>query len=91
MCIPCRYEITLSWCLSVLGHKEVNSCLLQSYEYLVKMYDYCNKHNLPMAINVHYWALRDRLNELEILRKFVMDYAIPHGAVPTKLSDLFES
>ena len=71
------------------GHKELNACLFQSYEYLVRMYDYCDKHNLPMAINVHYWALRDRPNELEMLRSFVMDYAIPHGAIPTKLTDLY--
>lgn len=72
------------------GHSEVNACLLQSYEYLVKMFDYCDNHNLPMAINVHYWALRDKPQELEMLRKFVIDYAIPHDAIPTKLTDLFE-
>lgn len=72
------------------GHKEVNACLLQSYEYLVKMFEYCNKHNLPMAINVHYWSLRDNPEQLELLRRFVMDYAIPHGAIPTKLSDLLK-
>lgn len=72
------------------NHKEVNACLLQSYDYLVSMYNYCEKHNLPMAINVHYWHLRDNPVELEMLRKFVMEYALPKGAVPTRLSDLFK-
>lgn len=43
-----------------------------------------------MAINVHYWHLRDNPVELEMLRKFVMEYALPKGAVPTRLSDLFK-
>lgn len=68
-------------------HKEVNACLLQSYEYLVKMFDYCNKHNLPMAINVHYWALRDRPQELDMLLRFVQ-YAREKGAIPSKISDI---
>lgn len=71
------------------GHQEINACLLLSYEYLVNMFNYCDRHNLPMVINVHYWSLRDHPNELEKLRSFVMDYAIPHGAKPSKLSDLF--
>ena len=71
------------------SHKEFNACTLQSYDYLVRMYNYCEKHECPMAINVHYWSLRDNPNQLEMLRKFVMDYAIPRGSVPTRLSDLF--
>ena len=57
--------------------------------YLVRMFDFCSKHNYPMVINVHYWYLRDNPAELEKLRKFVMEYAIPKGAIPTRLSDLF--
>ena len=71
------------------NHKEINACILQSYEYLIKMFNFCCKHNYPMVINVHYWHLRDNPKELEKLRKFIMDYAIPRGAIPARLSDLF--
>ncbi len=43
-----------------------------------------------MVINVHYWHLRDNPSELEKLRKFIMDYAIPRGGIPTRLSDLLK-
>lgn len=72
-------------------HKEINACLLQSYTYLVKMFNFCDQHNYPMVINVHYWHLRDNPKELEILRQFVMDYAIPHGAIPTTISAILKS
>lgn len=72
-------------------HKELNACLLQSYDYLVKMFEYCKKHKLPMAVNVHYWHLRDNPKELETLRRFVMDYAIPNGAIPTTVSEILNS
>lgn len=72
-------------------HLEVNACLLQSGQYLRKMYDYCVKHNLPMVINVHYWHLRDNPQELEMLRSFIMDYAIPNGAIPSPISKILNS
>ena len=72
-------------------HKEINACLLQSYDYLVKMFEYCRKYDFPMVINVHYWHLRDNPTELETLRRFVMDYAIPNGAIPTTVSDILNS
>lgn len=72
------------------NHKEVNACILQTYDYLVKMFDFCCKHDYPMVINVHYWHLRENSAELEKLRKFVKEYAIPRGAVPTRLSELFK-
>lgn len=84
------YNLPYPGVLSYDNHKEVNACTLQSYEYLVKMFDFCCKHNYPMVINVHYWHLRDNPAELEKLRKFVMEYAIPKGAVPTRLSDLLQ-
>ena len=40
-------------------------------------------------MRVHYWHLRDNPSELEKLRKFVMEYAIPKGAIPVRLSELF--
>lgn len=84
------YRLPYPGVLKYNNHKEVNACLLQSYDYLVSMYNFCEKYNLPMVINVHYWSLRDNPKELEKLRKFVMEYAIPKGAVPTKLSDIFK-
>lgn len=72
------------------NHIEVNACALISFDKLVKLYSICEKYDLPMAINVHYWHLRDNPEYLEILRSFVMDYAVPKGAIPSKLSDIFE-
>lgn len=83
------YKLPYPGVLVYDNHKEVNACILQSYDYLVKMYNFCSKHNYPMVINVHYWHLRDNPAELQKLRKFVMEYAMPNGAIPTRLSDLF--
>lgn len=83
------YKLPYPGVLVYDNHKEVNACILQTYDYLVRMFDFCSKHNYPMVINVHYWYLRDNPAELEKLRKFVMEYAIPKGAIPTRLSDLF--
>lgn len=83
------YRLPYPGVLNYSDHKEVNACILQSYNYLVRMYNFCESHNLPMVINVHYWHLRDNPNELEMLKSFVYDYAIPRGAIPSKLSELF--
>lgn len=68
-------------------HKEVNACTIQSYDYLVRMYSYCEKMKAPMVINTHYWKLRDFPEERETLIKFV-NYAIGQGAQPVTLSSL---
>lgn len=70
------------------SHKELNACTLQGYNYLVRMFDYCCKINSPMAINVHYWHLRDNPSKLEELVHFV-NYALAKGAIPSRLSELF--
>lgn len=70
-------------------HHEMNACTLQGYDYLVKMYRYCEKHNYPMAINVHYWHLRDNPSELQELVRFVA-FAREQSAIPTKLSDVLK-
>lgn len=72
-------------------HLEISACLLQSYDYLVRMFEYCKKHSLPMVVNVHYWHLRDNPKELKMLRSFVMDYAIPNGAEPSTVSSILNS
>lgn len=87
--VRCVYKLPYPGVLEYNDHSEVNACILQSYDYLVRMYNFCETNNHPMVINVHYWHLRDNPLELEKLRAFVMDYAIPKGAIPTRLSDLF--
>lgn len=77
--------------LKYSDHLEINACLLQSGNYLRNVFDFCVKHNIPMVINVHYWHLRDNPNELEMLRSFVMDYALPHGAIPSTISSILKS
>lgn len=68
-------------------HTELNACPLREEEYLYKMFEWCKKHDAPMAINVHYWDLRDKPQQLAKLVKFVK-YAIANGAEPAKMSDL---
>lgn len=88
-----RFKDNLPWpgVLKYSDHLEINACLLQSGEYLRKMFDFCISHDLPMVINVHYWHLRDNPEELETLRSFVMDYAIPKGAIPSTVSSILKS
>lgn len=69
-------------------HKEVNANNHLDYDYLVSLFNYCDKRNYPMAINVHYWHMRDFPEKYEGFFKFI-EYAIGRGAVPTRLSDLF--
>lgn len=71
------------------SHKELNACLLQSYDYLVRMYQYCDSHNYPMAVNVHYWHLRDNPQALSDLVRFV-NYALERGAIPSTMSELLK-
>ena len=68
-------------------HKEINACLMQGYDYLVRMYQFCEMKHLPMVINVHYWHLRDFQAERRDLVRFV-NYAIERGAHPTTVSSL---
>lgn len=70
-------------------HKEINACLMQGYNYLVEMYHYCEKINCPMAVNVHYWHLRDDENERKELFHFI-DYVMSHNAEPVTLSSLLK-
>ena len=76
--------------LQYSDHKEMNACLLQGYDYLVKMFHYCEKKNSPMAVNVHYWHLRDYPQERAMLMDFVK-YALNHGAIPSTMSDLLKN
>lgn len=68
-------------------HNELNACPLREEEYLYKMFEWCKTHDAPMAINVHYWDLRDKPQQLIKLVRFVK-FALNNGAEPAKLSDL---
>lgn len=70
-------------------HKELYACLMQGYDYLVRMFEYCERKHLPMAINVHYWHLRDFPAERQGLIRFV-HYALEHGAEPATMSSLLK-
>ena len=69
-------------------HKELNANNHLEYDYLVNLFHYCEKYDYPLAINVHYWHMRDYPEKYDGFFKFI-DYALEHGAVPTKLSDIF--
>ena len=68
-------------------HKEINACILQSKNYLIKMFEYCNRINSPMVINVHYWHLRDNPAICKSLFEFI-EYAVQKGAKPVTLSEI---
>ncbi len=70
-------------------HKELNACLAPSFDYLVKMYHFCERLNSPMAINTHYWHLRDDEKDRNVLFRFI-DYALRHGAEPSRMSDILK-
>jgi hypothetical protein len=90
--VHCRVVTKLAYpgVLQYSDHLEINACPLRSLSYLKTMYEFCEKKDLPMAINVHYWHLRDNPEYHNMLRTFVMDFAIPRGATPTLLSDLLK-
>ena len=71
-------------------HKEINACTMQGYNYLVKMFQYCERISSPMVINVHYWHLRDNPKVLQELVLFV-NYALEHGAIPSTVSTILSS
>lgn len=75
--------------LTYSDHKEINACTLRNVDYLIKMYDYCDAHNLPMVINTHYWSLRDNDKQRTILLSF-MKYAKDKGMEPILVSDLMK-
>lgn len=73
--------------LKYSDHKEINACAMQGYNYLVKMFNYCERINSPMVINVHYWHLRDEENIRKQLIQFI-DYALKHDATPSTVSEI---
>lgn len=75
--------------LEYSDHLELNACVIQGYDYLVKVFKYCDKNNLPMAINVHYWHMRDYKDQYKPFFDFI-HYALDSGAQPTTISELFK-
>jgi hypothetical protein len=71
-------------------HFEINACRLYSKDYLMRMYHYCKKHNLPMAINTHYWHLRDNPQIRAWFVEFIK-YAVSDGSFPSNLSQCIEN
>lgn len=67
-------------------HKELNACNNIHKEYLMKMFSYCKKIDSPMAINVHYWHMREFPEHYKGFFEFV-NYALNNGAVPARMRD----
>ena len=82
----CIYNLPYPGVLRYTYHNELNACIPVSLEYLKRTYSICKKKNLPMAINVHYWDLRENPEKLKMIVDFV-NYAIADGAIPTKMSN----
>lgn len=82
------YRIPYPGLLYYSDHTELNAYGNLDFGSMVKMFNYCDKHDLPMAVNVHYWQLRDYKERFRGFYKFV-NYAMDKGAIPTKMSSLF--
>jgi len=67
-------------------HKELNACNTIKYEYLKKMYEYCKRLDSPMAINVHYWHIREFPERYEGFFNFIK-FALQDGATPSRMKD----
>lgn len=75
--------------LEYTTHKEINACNALGYDYLVRMFNYCEKMEMPMAVNVHYWQLRGSKQSLSDLVRFV-EYAMEQKAIPSTVSSLLK-
>ena len=67
-------------------HKELNACNTTNIDYLKKMFQYCQIIDSPMAINVHYWHMREFPDLYKGFFDFVK-YAIDNGAIPSRMRD----
>lgn len=74
-------------------HLELNAEALHSldqeveYNHFVRLFEFCKKHNCPMAINVHCWDMRDHPEKYDAFFSF-LQYAISKGAVPSTFREL---
>lgn len=83
------YGIPYPGVLRYSDHLEINACAIHDFNYLKKIFNYCNKRDLPMALNVHYWHIRDNMSNYKAFYDFV-HYALDNGACPVPLSQLFK-
>lgn len=67
-------------------HLELNACNQINFNYLKKMFEYCQHHDAPMAINVHYWHIRDNKEHYRGFFDFIK-YALDNGAEPARMRD----
>ena len=67
-------------------HRELNACNTITFDYLKRMFEYCQLIDSPMAINVHYWHIRDYPNHYKGFFEFVR-YAMEKGAQPSRMRD----
>lgn len=76
--------------LTYATHQELNAINANDYDYLRRVFAYCDRFGLPMAVGVHYWQLRDHPERFRRFFDFVR-YAVDHGAQPSRLSDQFQT
>ena len=81
-----RYKYPYPAVLKYSDHAEINVCIPVSLDYLKGIYGICKKKNMPMAINVHYWDLRDNPSKKQMIIDFVK-FAVKDGAIPSRMSD----
>lgn len=81
------YKIPYPGVLRYSDHFELNASGNHDYNYLIRLFHYCDKRNLPLAINVHYWHIRDNYNEYRGFFDFIK-YALDHGALPATMSEV---
>lgn len=67
-------------------HKELNAWNNIKFDYLKRMFKYCKKLDSPLAINVHYWHMRDYPERYDGFFDFVK-YALDNGAQPARMRD----
>ena len=74
-------------------HLEINACPLPSldqevvFNHFTHLFDFCQKHDCPMAINVHCWDMRDHPEKYEAFFSF-LDFANKQGGTFSRFRDL---
>lgn len=67
-------------------HKELNACNTVGFDYLKSLFEFCLRTDSPMAINVHYWHIREFPEIYKGFFDFV-HYAMDNGAIPSRMRD----
>lgn len=69
-------------------HLELNACNTITFDFLKRMFEYCKTIESPMAINVHYWHIRDNKEYYKSFFEFIK-YALDNGAQPAIMRECF--